>query len=211
MTVNKLYYIHDPMCSWCWGFRSAWLEIKAGLVDIDIPIELILGGLAPDSNESMPLATREYVKDNWLRIQQAIPGTAFNYDFWSVCEPRRSTYPACRAVIAATQQGKQYEEPMVLAIQQAYYLQAKNPSDDEVLYECAMAIGLDKARFMAEFHSDQTQQQLLQHVERYRLLAAKTGASGFPSLVLFVSEKYVVVPLDYNDPVRSLDFIRSQL
>jgi putative protein-disulfide isomerase len=211
MTVSKLYYIHDPMCSWCWGFRSAWLEIKAGLADSDVLIEYVLGGLAPDSDEPMPLATREYVKHNWQRIQQAIPGTIFNYDFWALCEPRRSTYPACRAVIAAALQGSQYEEDMVLAIQQAYYLQAKNPSDDEVLYECAVTIGLDKARFMAEFHSDQIQQILCQHFEYYRSLAGQTGASGFPSLVLSMSEKHIVVPIDYNDPVQSVDFIRSQL
>ena len=43
-------------------------------------------------------------KSNWKRIQEVIPGTKFNYDFWTLCEPKRSTYPSCRAVICAKNQ-----------------------------------------------------------------------------------------------------------
>ena len=64
-----------------------------------IELEYLLGGLAPDNNQLMSIETREYVKGNWKRIQEMIPDTRFNYDFWTSCEPKRSTYPACRAVI----------------------------------------------------------------------------------------------------------------
>ncbi|MCP4060185.1 MAG: DsbA family protein, partial [Pseudoalteromonas sp.] len=25
MTQTKLIYVHDPMCSWCWGYKPTWL------------------------------------------------------------------------------------------------------------------------------------------------------------------------------------------
>jgi protein-disulfide isomerase-like protein with CxxC motif len=56
-------------------------------------------------------------------------GTEFNFDFWTKCQPRRDTYKACRAVIAASQQNA--EEAMIEAIQKAYYLRAMNPSEHD--------------------------------------------------------------------------------
>ena len=93
----------------------------------------MLGGLAKDSDEPMPTQTRSYVIENWRRIEQTVPGTVFNYDFWQSCQPRRSTYPACRAVIAARQQGDpadKLDRAMAEAIQDAYYRRARNLSDN---------------------------------------------------------------------------------
>ena len=59
-----------------------------------------MGGLAPDSDEPMPAEMRTYVQQAW-RAVTARTGVAFEHRFWEECAPRRSTYPACRAVIAA--------------------------------------------------------------------------------------------------------------
>ena len=120
------------------------------------------------------------ISDNWYRIEQHIPGTQFNYDFWTQCEPRRSTYPACRAVIAAKMQDAQAERAMILAIQQAYYLHAKNPSNDDVLIECAQQIGLNTAAFSEALNAPTTHQQLLADIKFSRGL----GVNSFPSVVL---------------------------
>ena len=85
-----LYYVHDPMCSWCWGFRPTWTEIKANLPEA-VEIKYLLGGLAPDSDEPMPESMQSDIAGYWKIIQQRIPGTQFNFDFWDKCEPRRST------------------------------------------------------------------------------------------------------------------------
>jgi putative protein-disulfide isomerase len=43
--------------------------------------------------------------------------------------------PILRAVIAAREQGIDYNEAMISRIQQAYYLEARNPSDNSTLIE----------------------------------------------------------------------------
>jgi len=193
-----LFYIQDPMCSWCWGFRPVWLDVKHFAESKNIPIEYLNGGLAPDSCEPMPQETREFVQENWRRIQQAIPGIEFNYDFWTQCQPRRSTYPACRAVIAAEQLQVGSAEAMIYAIQQAYYLQATNPSDEQTLIDCAVSLHLDAELFTQALHSIQTQQQFESQQQRYELLAMRTGVSGFPSLVVEYQQEYVALPRDYH-------------
>jgi putative protein-disulfide isomerase len=118
---------------------------------------------------------------------------------------------ACRAVIAASLQGKQYGELMTLAIQHAYFLQAKNPSDEEVLYECAGSIGVDVAQFTHSLHSDAVQQLLQADIMLYNSLAEQAGASGFPSLVLSAAERSISILIDYNNAQASLNLIRAQL
>ena len=98
-----LYYFHDPMCSWCWGFRPAWLQV-IDAVSERVEIRYVLGGLAPDTDKPMPPSMQAHLQQTWRRIQQDIPGTQFNFDFWTRCSPSRSTYPACRAIIATRMQ-----------------------------------------------------------------------------------------------------------
>ncbi len=95
-----------------------------------LPVQYILGGLAPDTQDPMPQEMQ-----TWLKIQQTIPGAGFNLDFWTTCQPRRSTYPACRAVIATRHQQPALEAAMILAVQEAYYLNASNPSDMEWTFQ----------------------------------------------------------------------------
>jgi len=144
----------------------------------------------------MPREMQHYLQDTWRNIQQRIPGTRFDFAFWERCTPRRSTYPACRAVIAARKQSKESEEPMILAIQQAYYLQARNPSDSEVLIAIAGETGLDRAQFTLDLSAAQTQTALLQEIAFGRAI----GVQGFPSLVLKRADGYQLLNYDYKDP-----------
>ncbi|GAA0421374.1 DsbA family protein [Cocleimonas flava] len=199
-----LYYVHDPMCSWCWGFSPTWSKIRTQLPD-NIEVKYLLGGLAPDSDEPMPEQMQEAIAGYWKRIQQHIPGTEFNFDFWQECEPRRSTYPSCRAVIAARKQKPEIEREMIDAIQKAYYLNAKNPSNDETLIDIAESLGLDKEAFSADLNSAKTQQQL----EEEMTFARQIGAQGFPSMMLEIEGRYEYLPLDYNDSSKTLELLNQ--
>ena len=192
-----LYYVHDPMCSWCWAFRPTWRKIAESL-PADLSVQLLLGGLAPDTQEPMPESLQMQIRSIWKTIQAQVPGTAFNFDFWDTCRPRRSTYPACRAVIAATRQSPEYEDAMILAIQQAYYLEARNPSDEGTLIELAVDMGLNATQFARELDADETHDALLTQIA----LGRQIGARGFPSLIFERNSSRRLLQIDYNDPAR---------
>ena len=188
----QLLYAHDPMCSWCWAFRPVHDGLVKQLPE-QVKIKRLLGGLAPDSDVPMPDKTRQYVQRQWQRIQQTVPGTRFNFDFWTECKPRRSTYPACRAVIAARQQGDQFDPLMTDAIQRAYYLNASNPSDPDTLITLAGEIGLDKTQFREDLHKPDTMQQLTTEINESRAI----GLTTFPSLALVQDDDVMHLQLDY--------------
>ena len=203
MTRATLYYIHDPMCSWCWGFRRGWDALRAAL-PASVDVVNVVGGLAPDSDEPMPAEQREAIAGYWARIADEL-GAEFNFEFWQKCEPRRSTYPACRAVIAAALQG--VEEEMIDAIQRAYYLRAMNPSDNSTLIELAAELGLDLERFSQDLVSARVQGEL----EHNFALRRELNVYSFPSLVLKLDNDIFPVPLDYHSIEPALEFVEGKL
>ena len=182
------------MCSWCWAFKPTWDRVKEALLG-QIKVNYLLGGLAPESNQLMPIETRKYVKGNWQRIQEMIPDTRFNYDFWTSCEPRRSTYPACRAVICAKQQHPDFENLMIYGIQKSYYLEAQNPSNDDVLINIAESLGLDTDKFRIDLKSSQINEILLDEIK----LTRSMDINSMPSLALKINSTLKGIDIDYLD------------
>ena len=202
-TSNKLYYVFDPMCSWCWGYKPVWQKITQALQD-KIDIQYVVGGLAPDSDQPMPEEMQQQIASYWKKIEDFL-GTEFNYDFWSQNTPRRSTYPSCRAVMAARKQSA--EQSMLAAIQNAYYLQARNPSDNDVLIDLANDIGLDVARFEADLLSEELNQQFMQELE----FARSIGGNSFPSLFVATEQGVVELQVDYQSAETTIDQVEQIL
>ena len=199
---HTLYYIHDPMCSWCYAFGPVWARLQSALPE-SVKVERLLGGLAPDTTTPMDEAMRQRLEATWQRIEKSVPGTHFNFDFWRNATPYRSTYPSCRAVIAATAQGAEYDEVMTRAIQQAYYQQGRNPSELATLIDIAGESGLDSAAFAQAISSNETEAEL----HRQLTFAVQIGAESYPALILSVDGSRWPVGIDYNGPAPVLDTI----
>ena len=191
------------MCSWCWAYRPAWLKLKESLPE-RVSVRLLLGGLAPDSEDPMPDHIREMVQGHWRNIENQL-GTRFNHDFWTRCQPRRDTWKACRAVAAAAPHG--HEEEMILAIQEAYYLRAMNPSEPDTLVQLAGEIGLDKAAFREALFSPSTETEFARQLNLSRVL----GVNSFPSLRLEHDGHIHPIPVNYRDHHPTLEEIQRTL
>ena len=201
-----LYYIHDPICSWCWGFKPVLRQLTQQL-PANIQLEYVLGGLAPDTGQPMPAEMQQQIAATWKHIQQVIPGTEFNFDFWSKCQPRRSSYIACRAVIVAEQQEAGKGLAMLDAIQTAYYLQAKNPSNAATLISLAEQLGINGMLFEQQLNAQQPQLELQRQIDFSR----RIGADSFPSLYLLHQQHYHAIVLDYNHADVIIEHINSVL
>ena len=180
------------MCSWCWAFQPTWRKVLKELPS-HIKVNYLLGGLAPDNDLPMPLQTQKFVQDNWIKIQKVVPGTEFNYDFWTLNEPRRSTYLSCRAVIAAKKQHPDFEVLMTEGIQKAYYLNGLNPSNEDILISIAKDIGLNEELFKEDLKSSKVNDLLLDQIHTTKTMPI----NGFPSLVLVIENNLKRIKIDY--------------
>lgn len=193
-SVSTLYYVHDPMCSWCYAFGQSWHTLQQDL-PAGVQVVYLLGGLAPDTTEPMPASTQEMIQQAWRRIEQTVPGVRFNWNFWSHTTPLRSTYTACRAVLAAKKQRAQAEPEMIEVIQKAYYQRAMNPSLAETLQACAQEIGLDVQAFSEDSASPAIEQALQRDIQQARSL----DVYSYPSLRLVHAGAVFPIAVDYLD------------
>ncbi len=198
-----LYHVHDPMCSWCWGFRKVWEQLRAALPE-PVTVVNVVGGLAPDTDQSMPQGQQKTIAGYWHDVADRT-GAEFNFDFWRKCQPRRSTYPACRAVLAASRQGA--EQAMIDAIQRAYYLRAMNPSDNSTLVTLAGELELNENQFAKDLASPDIQAALEQDFALRRQLRVYS----FPSLVFAQGDQLFPIELNYQTHEASLAAIRFHL
>ncbi len=190
------------MCSWCYAFDNTLKQIESKLPQ-SINLVKIVGGLAPDSMEPMPKSLADSIQNNWKKIEQTVPKIQFNFDFWTINQAIRSTYPACRAVLAAKKQSPDLEDKMIAQIQWAYYKNAQNPSLDETLIDCAKQINLDDPLFIADYKSNFINDQLLQQIH----YAKHLGISSYPSLCIERNQQVRMLQLDYNNA----DYVLKQI
>ncbi len=192
--MATLYYIHDPMCSWCYAFDKTLKQIESKLPK-SIDLLRIAGGLATDSTDPMSDSLAIMIQTNWKKIEQAVPHIQFNFNFWNSNQAIRSTYPSCRAVLAAKKQSAEYEDKMIAQIQWAYYQNAENPSHNKTLINCAKQIGLEEKLFIADYKSKLINNQLLAQIQ----FAKSIGISSYPSLCLEINNQFLLLKIDYND------------
>lgn len=199
-----LYYVYDPMCSWCWGFKQTWQALEQRLQD-KLQIRYVLGGLAPETEDAMSEDMQASLQQTWHRVHE-MTGAQFNFDFWRNNTPRRSTYPACKAVLVARRFGR--ERQMYERIQHYYYQEAGNPSLYDNLIRLAVELGMDEEDVRHLIHSDEIEQALMQEI----MYAEQLGAQGFPSLILehdgrldFIQHSYVDVDANYQTIISCLN------
>lgn len=169
----RILYVADPMCSWCFGFAPSLAAVRASLPE-GTGVQYVMGGLAADDDQPMTAEMKAYIQDAWRSVE-ARTGVTFNHAFWDRCTPRRSTWPACRAVLAAEAARPGAGVLVFEAIQQAYYVDARDPSDRETLIAIVREVGVD-----VDFDDEQARARLSDDLA----LRDRLQIRGFPSLAL---------------------------
>lgn len=94
---------------------------------------------------------------------------------------------------------------MILAIQRAYYLRAMNPSDLETLEALADELDLNRALFLSDLRSAETELEF----QRQIALTRSSPIRGFPGLALENSGQFRSVCLDYKNHETTLQHLQS--
>ncbi|HAB78354.1 MAG TPA: DsbA family protein [Gammaproteobacteria bacterium] len=189
---SVLIYVYDPMCSWCYGFRPTWKALKSQLPE-GLPVVSLLGGLADDSDVSMPEDMVKYLRRTWSQIESTC-GVTFNHAYWDQTPPPpRTTFISCRAVIAAERlagRGEAFAE----RIQDAYYTEAQNVWDFNTLCDLAEAFGFQRSSFADALMSDDVRAV---HDEQ-RQLAERLQVEGYPSVLLIHQGQAYPIPVRHQ-------------
>jgi putative protein-disulfide isomerase len=185
--LPMLWYIADPMCSWCWGFAPVIERIKA-VYGERMKIALVLGGLRPGTTAPVTAAFRAEILHHWHDVHQRT-GQPFAFD---TALPEGFVYdtePAARAVVTvgALEPGSTFG--YFKAVQTAFYAEARDVTRAEVLADVAGPFGVERVRFLEHFESDESRRRTLMHFRQSREL----GVQGFPTAILQNAAGYALL------------------
>ena len=173
---QRLIYIMDPMCSWCWGFAPVVDAIQAA--HPDLRIDLVAGGLRPGVTDPMQDAARQALAEHWQAVREASDQPLLSTD----ALPAGFIYntePACRALVVARELDADRVWALVKAIQYAFYAQGKDVTQCTTLTGLAEQAGYSPVRFSQAFVSEAAQTVVVADFN----WAAGLGISGFPTLL----------------------------
>lgn len=187
MEKPVLWYIADPMCSWCWGFAPVIETIRQEYAAA-LTVKVLPGGLRPGTDTPLLPEKRAQILHHWHSVHTTT-GQLFTFEN---ALPEGFVYDtelACRAVISVSLIEPDRVFPLFAAIQQAFYVRQEDVTQFTTLKKLAVDLGIPESRFTAMFQSDEAKQQTQAGFQR----ATQWGISGFPALVIeHGSDRYLI-------------------
>lgn len=190
---KTILYFADPMCSWCWGFQPVMDKIREAIADKAV-IQIFVGGLRPFTEHAMTDTDKSYVRNHWEHVAEA-SGQPFDFAFFDKQGFTYDTEPACRAIVAVRRLAPDLAHDMLNRLHQAFYVECRNTTDENILADLAHEIGVPRGDFEIAFADDETKQETLAEFH----YAQNSQITGFPTLVgIAESETPVALSLGFR-------------
>ncbi|MBO6703979.1 MAG: DsbA family protein [Pseudomonadales bacterium] len=179
---GKLLFMTDPICSWCWGTLPEFMTVKEALGE-RLSFELKCAGLQIGSMKPLtPSHTNDLVK-LWRNVAETT-GQEFAFTLPADKNFIYHSELACRTLqIARRELGREPWQEFH-DMQRAFYVDAQNLGDLEVLYQLSGDTGLTQDQFEDAIQSEQVTHQTRKEFDWCRV----QGTQALPTLFLDVGE-----------------------
>lgn len=185
MAELQIDIFSDPVCPWCLlGLNRLDKVVKALPDDIAVEIRhhpFLLDANAPPEGENIvEMLTRKYGREPyeaWDRLEAEAKTVGLDLDMRKQ-GMRYPSQPALVLIAAARDRGTQHE--LALAMSHAYYIDALNIADTEVLVSIGARFGFNAEEVRALV----TDAAALSAVEAAAAQASAQGISGVPFFIL---------------------------
>lgn len=201
---NKIIYIGDPMCSWCYGIANEIDAVKSHFQS-EIKFETIMGGLRPYNKQTM-IELKEFLMHHWGDVNKA-SGQEFNYGILDDKELAYDTEPPSRAIICIRQMAPEKEFEFFHEVQKLFYKQNKNMFLVESYKELIEDLNLDFIEFKKMFNSDLAKQTIAKDFER----ANNLGVHSFPTILLSKNGEIQKIASGFITKEKMIERINKEL
>ncbi len=181
----QVFYIGDPMCSWCWGMSPVIEALALHCAERGVGFRLVMGGLRAGGGDAWNAAFRGFLRQEWTHIA-AQTGQPFGFRLLERSAFSYDTEPACRAVVTARELFGQGQEAIsrelsfFAAVQQKFYVEGEDPKEVTFYRDICMNNGIEPLEFVKVFASAEA----VSATQREFLLARQLGVRGFPTVML---------------------------
>ncbi len=175
---HVLWYVADPMCSWCWGFSPVISAIEEAYKN-QLQISLILGGLRPGTIDSVTERFRNDILRHWREVHERT-AQPFKFDGAMPDGFVYDTELPSRAVVTIGEVDAATMLPYFKSVQRAFYAEGEDVTRPEILATLAQRHNVDPEKFLADFHTEDMKQKTQSHFFQ----AQQAGITGFPTVVM---------------------------
>jgi putative protein-disulfide isomerase len=202
MERGTLYFVVDPMCSWCWGFAPVIEEARRRLKEA-YDIHLVMGGLRTKGEMVWDTPAKRYLQKHWKKVGERT-GQPFNDILFEKSDFTYDTYPACKAVVTVRELlGEDAAFTYLHAIQYAFYAQGIDITKTRLLFGYYDRLFGNSSKFAFMYGTERMETLMYHDVAKARSM----GATVFPSVVLVDEAGHMVCQKGY----RSFDEIEHLL
>jgi putative protein-disulfide isomerase len=183
MSVEVRYY-SDPACSWSWGTEPKLRKLICEFAG-ELRFEWVMGGLARRYGSeyrdeeggigSGPGCFADLMA-HWLDVT-AETGMPCDPRLWT-SNPISSTYPACMAVKAASEQGPEAGYRYLRRLREGLLVERRKLDHAEALIAEASPAGLDIDRFRIDLESNAITEAFAADLEEVRDVPDEARAAG---------------------------------
>ena len=178
---DKIIYIYDALCGWCYGFSPVIQKLYDTYKD-EIDFDVISGGMITGERVG-PIGTVAPFITNAYKDVERVSGVKFGDTFINDILKNGTAILTSEKPAYALSVFKTYHRdkavPFSSTLQKAIYYDGIHTDDDNAYGKYAAQYGIDPAEFVAKMQEKQYQQMAQAEFEQ----TAMMGIRGFPAVI----------------------------
>jgi len=209
---TTLYYVGDPMCSWCWGLSPALKQLEQYCNEHDIAFSIVVGGLRAGGGDLWNSEFKNFLREEWAHIGKTT-GQQFTFKLLDEEYFNYDTEPACRAFVVGRELIERHnispQNKLVLfsMIQKKFYTEGLDPKEVNFYQSICAELKIPYSDFKEEFNKKENFQKTKDEFLKARSLKIR----GFPSLVLLKDNESKLISTGYITKNKAIEKMEELL
>ena len=203
-----LFYIGDPMCSWCYGMSDILKDTQEYCAKNGIKFQTIVAGLRASGQVLWDKRFKGFLKEEWTNISNRT-GKKFSFEILDLLNFDYDTTPACKAVLISkilSFNNSKIVLEFFSKIQEKFYANSQDTKKLEFYKLICEDLNLDFEEFSKLFEDKSLDKKL-----QTEFIFGRNLSSSFPSLILVNKKQQVNISIGYSSLEEVISRINKNL